>query len=38
MDKMILESKITRAYFDGSGIQGSSVKHERKGFQQNTKP
>lgn len=30
MDKVILESEITGAYFDGSGIQGSSVKHERK--------
>lgn len=32
MDKVILESEITGAYFDGSGIQGSSVKHERKGL------
>lgn len=29
---MILESEITGAYFDGSGIQGSSVQHERKGL------
>lgn len=32
MDKMILESEITGAYFDSSGIQGSSVEHERKGL------
>lgn len=32
MDKVILESEITGAYFDGSGIQGSRVKHKRKGL------